>query len=235
MINWIDNQFGTEIGLPKSYGQYCSLSRGLDRVGERWTLLIIRELLISPKRYSDLRSALPGIATNLLADRLRSLQADGIVERYELPPPAASMVWRLTDAGRDLEEPVMALIRWGARWMLQPRRGEVFRAEWLALALKAVFVDPLEGDGLVVEIETEGDTVHLVLDADGSHARLGAAEAPDVRLKGLPSAILAAATGMSRLEELGDKRGSEVAGSRSAIKRLQRLIDSRRWEIPIPS
>ena len=122
----------------RSYNQYCALAKALDRVGNRWTLLIIRELLVGPKRYSDLRAGLPGIASNLLSERLRELQSEGIVRRRELPPPAASVVYELTDLGARLESAVVELVRWGAHWMTERREGEVFRPDLLVVALGAL-------------------------------------------------------------------------------------------------
>ena len=98
----------------KTYGQFCALARALDHVGDRWTLLIVRELLPGPRRFAELLAGLPGVAPNLLVDRLRSLQASGIVERSSHPPRSASVTYTLTDLGRGLEPSVHALIRWGA-------------------------------------------------------------------------------------------------------------------------
>jgi DNA-binding HxlR family transcriptional regulator len=99
--------------MAKSYDQYCSVAAALDVIGERWSLLILRDLLDGPKRYTDLQRSLTGIAPNLLADRLRDLQAAGVVEKRELPPPAARSVFALTKEGRGLEPVFVALSRWG--------------------------------------------------------------------------------------------------------------------------
>src|SRR5918995_3325809 len=98
----------------RRYDQYCALARTLDVVGERWTLLLVRELLLGPRRYKDLLAGLPGIGTNLLAERLRHLEEFGLVRRRSLPPPAGSRVYELTELGRGLESVVMELGRWGA-------------------------------------------------------------------------------------------------------------------------
>src|SRR5262245_63048394 len=108
----------------RSYRQYCAVARGLDVVGERWTLLIVRDLLVGPKRYTDLLDGLPGIGTNLLAARLRELEQGGVVRRTVLPPPAGSTVYELTEVGRALEPVVMALGRWGVRFLDNPREGD---------------------------------------------------------------------------------------------------------------
>src|SRR5712691_3728539 len=97
----------------RSYNQYCALARALDVVGERWTLLLVRELLLGPRRYKDLLDGLPGIGTNLLADRLKHLEDAGMIRRVVLPPPAGSAVYELTELGRRLEPAVFELGRWG--------------------------------------------------------------------------------------------------------------------------
>jgi DNA-binding HxlR family transcriptional regulator len=109
----------------RSYGQYCPVAKTLELVGERWTLLIVRELLVEPKRFTDLHSALEGIPRNLLSDRLRDLEAHGIVARHELPPPAARTVYELTAAGRELLPVIGALAQWGLAHLPPPKRGEV--------------------------------------------------------------------------------------------------------------
>src|SRR5215831_13850090 len=105
----------------RSYNEYCAVAQALDVVGERWSLLIVRELLIrGPSRYTDLRSGLPGIATNLLADRLRELEQAGVVRRHEAPPPVATTLFELTDRGRELEPVLNALGRWGGPLVQRP-------------------------------------------------------------------------------------------------------------------
>ncbi len=104
----------------RSYHQYCAVARALDLIGERWTLLIVRELLTGPKRYKDLLDGLPGIGTNLLAARLRHLESADVIRREVLPPPAGSTVYELTDIGQQLESVVMAIGLWGARLMRMP-------------------------------------------------------------------------------------------------------------------
>ena len=105
----------------RSYKQHCAVARGLDVIGDRWTLLLVRELLLGPKRYGDLLAASPGIGTNLLADRLREMETEGLIERVTLPPPAGSTVYRLTEGGAELETVVRAIGRWGSR-LMGPRR-----------------------------------------------------------------------------------------------------------------
>src|ERR1041385_5643147 len=123
----------------RSYDQFCGVARALDLVGERWALLLVRDLLLSPKRFTDLRRGLPGIGTNVLAARLKELERAGVIARRTLPPPAASIVYELTEYGRALEGPLLALGRWGAVSMGRREDRQALRSEWLAVALKAFF------------------------------------------------------------------------------------------------
>ncbi|WP_194820094.1 helix-turn-helix domain-containing protein [Nocardia sp. XZ_19_385] len=121
----------------RSYGQYCGLARSLEVVGDRWNLLIVRQLLIAPARYRDLIDGLPGIATNLLADRLRDLEAAGVIER-RLAGEGSVVEYALTSWGAELREPIESLIRWSTPLMVRGPEGDSFRPEWLALAVPAL-------------------------------------------------------------------------------------------------
>jgi DNA-binding HxlR family transcriptional regulator len=113
----------------RSYGHYCAVAKGLDVVGDRWTLLIVRELLLQGGcRYTDLQHGLPGIATNLLSERLKELEENGLIRREAAPPPIATTLYDLTDAGRELEPVLRALGRFGARFMPTPTGDEAFRS-----------------------------------------------------------------------------------------------------------
>jgi DNA-binding HxlR family transcriptional regulator len=127
----------------RSYNQYCGVAHALDLVGDRWALLVIRDLLLGPKRYTDLVRTLPGIGTNILSARLRRLEEAGVIRRRTLPPPAASTVYELTEYGRELDEIVLALGRWGARSMGVRQPGQAIHPEWLVNALRA-FSAPAE-------------------------------------------------------------------------------------------
>lgn len=141
----------------KSYGQFCGLARSLDRVGDRWTLLIIRELLLGRRTFRDLQAALAGISPSLLTQRLGELTQDGLVLRNEAPRRSKSVEYDLTDAGRSLEPAIIALIRWGSRWMVDGPRDDQVDPRWAPLALRAV----LEGR------PSRRGRVHL--DVDGVH------------------------------------------------------------------
>lgn len=203
-----------------AYNQYCALAEALDRVGDRWTMLIVRELLVRPCRYSDLRDALPGIATNLLAERLRRLEADGIVERRELGPPVATTVYGLTDLGRSLEPAILSLIRWGGAWMERRRRGTGFRPHWLGIALRALLEPPPELDA-VFAIVTEGG--RITLHAKDGEIALHDGDVPAVgEIEAAPDVILGIAAGKVRIARAERDGAAAIRGDRRTLGRILR-------------
>ncbi|MBK8461020.1 MAG: helix-turn-helix domain-containing protein [Micropruina sp.] len=205
----------------RSYGQYCALARGLDLVGDRWTLLIVRELLtLGPCRYSDLLRGLPGIATNLLADRLNSMEASGLVERRELVRPASGTVIALTPRGSALQGVVREFLKWGAPAMMAPTPEEAFQAHWLALPLRALCRDNKPSAGRqVVRIGDVADGCDIEADAGSitvSPSR--ATVTPDAVVSGAPDAIVALFTGRRTVAELAPHLN--VAGSVEAVGRV---------------
>lgn len=145
----------------RSYGQFCGLARALEHVGDRWTLLIVRQLLTSPRRFVDLQRSLHGISSNVLTDRLQRLEADGLVAPGELPPPARTPVWMLTDEGRTLEPAVLELLRWGTRYLADPERAdEPAHDDWMVLPLRwSANRRPVTGTHLWrFEVEAEAPT-----------------------------------------------------------------------------
>src|SRR6267378_3312972 len=150
----------------RSYGQFCGIARALELVGERWALLIVRDLLIGPRRFTDLRHGLPRIPTNVLSERLKELEQAGIVRRRVLPRPAASVVYELTEYGSQLDDVLMRLGLWGAQSLGQPRPGEIMTADSMVMALRATFV-PEAAHGLQVSFELRLGEIVL-------HARIGA-------------------------------------------------------------
>ncbi len=155
--------------MPKrSYNQYCALANALDRVGQRWTLLVVRQLMTGPKRFKDLLGGLPGIGTNLLSDRLRQLEEDGILARATLPAPAASAVYELTEIGRGLEPAVLALAQWGRPFLGAPRKGEAFQPTWILVAMKSVFrPEAAHGIRETYEYRIDGEVFHVRIE-DGT-------------------------------------------------------------------
>ncbi|WP_328525350.1 winged helix-turn-helix transcriptional regulator [Kribbella sp. NBC_00359] len=147
----------------KTYGQYCGVARALELVGERWALLIVRDLLVGPKRYTDLRSGLPKIPTNVLATRLKELESAGLVERHVQPRPSGAIVYQLTPYGLDLEPVVLALGRWGARSLGELRPGEIATADSLVMALRSTYHPPKRGTGkLAYELRFGDIVVHAL-------------------------------------------------------------------------
>src|SRR5690349_19701323 len=138
--------------MSRSYGQYCGLARALDVVGDRWNLLIVRQLLMGPARYRELLDGLPGVATNLLTDRLRDLEAAGVVER-RLAGEGNAVVYALTPWGAELREPINGLIRWSTPLMTSGPGDDHFRAEWLVLPLSALLTGkpPTRTVGIAVD------------------------------------------------------------------------------------
>lgn len=178
----------------RSYGQFCGLARALDRVGQRWTLLIVRELLLGPKRFTDLREGLPGVATNLLTDRLRQLQEEGLVRQRELPPPSSSAVYELTEAGEGLRPVVEALIRWGGRWMVAGAGDDVFRGGWLALALESLGAGTALAEERVIQFDTGSEATTLRL-GGGRISVAGPEVDPELVVRGDPALVLGLTAG----------------------------------------
>jgi DNA-binding HxlR family transcriptional regulator len=207
----------------RSFRQWCGLAEALDRIGDRWTLLIIRELLLGPRRYTDLRLNLPGIATNLLAERLRDLEEEGLVARRDLPPPAPATVYELTETGHALEESILALIRWGGRFLPAAPATNAFRGEWLALALKAVLAADPSDISLGLCVETGELPVWVLVDGGRVTAGVGAPPAAELTVRGDPRLFLGVAAGVVPLDE-AEIRGLVVEGSARARRTLERLV-----------
>ncbi|MCZ0986071.1 winged helix-turn-helix transcriptional regulator [Streptomyces diastatochromogenes] len=145
----------------RSYDQYCSAARALDLVGDRWTLLIVRELLAGPRRYTDLHADLPGVSTDVLASRLKDMERDGLTSRRRLPPPGAAYVYELTGRGRELLPVLQALGTWGEGELGERRPTDAVRAHWFALPL----LRALQGEG-IVEVRLEEGEFHLYAGAE---------------------------------------------------------------------
>lgn len=151
----------------RRYGQYCGLAHAVELVGERWTLLIVRDLLVGPKRFTELRRGLVRIPTNILSARLKRLEADGLVRRRVLPRPASAVVYELTEYGRELDEIVLALGRWGARTLGDPHEDDLVTPDSIITALRATFrPEAAVGLDLLVELRV-GDVVVTARINDG--------------------------------------------------------------------
>lgn len=206
----------------RSYNQYCAVAKALDVVGDRWTLLIIRELLLRGGcRYTDLQHGLPGVATNLLGARLKELEEHGLVWRESAPPPVATTLYHLTDAGRELEPVLSALGRWGARFMAEPTGDEVFRSHWLSFPVSHLLED-CEPDGPPATIEVRTGDRPAIIEIGGGRVatRLGSAPSPDLVLEGDGPAVLGLLTGMLKLAD-ARQLGLRTEGATRVLHRLR--------------
>ncbi|GAA2062987.1 hypothetical protein GCM10009801_06520 [Streptomyces albiaxialis] len=162
--------------MARSYDQFCPAARALDVVGGRWTLLIVRELLLGPRRYTDLAAGLPGIGPNVLAERLRAMREAGILEQTKLPPPAATSAYVLTELGEAMRPLVDELTRWGMRLGGPPRPGDTFQLNWLLNVLRAAFrPEAARGVRETYEFRVAGETFHLRVDDGALDVRHGSA------------------------------------------------------------
>ncbi|HET9081851.1 MAG TPA: winged helix-turn-helix transcriptional regulator [Trebonia sp.] len=205
----------------RSYGQYCSVAKALDVIGDRWTLLIVRELLLRGAcRYTDLKNGLPGIATNLLADRIRELEAAGLVRREQAPPPVATPLVHLTEAGAGLEPVVKALGWWGLRYMAGPADADEFRSQWFAYPVE-FFLRDHDPDAPPAAIELRAGADPAVVEVGGGTVtvRLGTAPNPDLVLTGRPQLVNALFTG--QLSAAGVAAcGLEISGDTKVLDRV---------------
>ncbi|RZS37780.1 HxlR family transcriptional regulator [Herbihabitans rhizosphaerae] len=196
----------------RSYGQFCAVARALDVIGDRWTPLIVRELLLGPRRFTELQRGLPGIATNLLATRLTTAQEQGIVEHD-------GAVYRLSPDGEALRPLMREAVRWGMRHMGEIGEDDAFRSRWLVLALRVLLTAP-DGTRATVLIES-GDEPIVVTVRDGRlDVDLGDTDSPDAVVGGPPDAVLNYLTGAMSLTA-ARRHGVRITGDRKAVAALR--------------
>jgi DNA-binding HxlR family transcriptional regulator len=206
--------------MSRRYGQFCGLARAMELVGERWALLVVRDLVLGPKRFSDLRRGLPRIPTNILSARLKELEAAGVVRRRLLPRPAAGVAYELTEYGQELEDVILRLGLWGARALGEPSPEDVLTTDSLILALRATFRPEAAGElRATFEVRLGDIVVHARVDRGTVEVGAGAASAPDLVIEAGP-AIKALLSG-----ELSPKDGVErglvnVAGDGRLLERF---------------
>jgi len=220
----------------RSYGQYCALAKALDVIGDRWTLLIVRELLLRDRcRYTDLRNGLPGIATNLLADRIKELELAGIVSREDAPPPIATTLFRLTERGRELEPVIYQLGSWGAPLLEKAPKSDRFHTYWLGLCARNCLRDaaPLRPDA-TIEVRCGADEPLTIEVRRGAiQTRVGPSTNPDVVLAGPHRLITAVLTGKLPLSE-ARQAGLQYSGSPRVLYRVQPRSRGRRDDLQSP-
>ncbi|MBF6178445.1 winged helix-turn-helix transcriptional regulator [Nocardia otitidiscaviarum] len=197
----------------RSYGQYCGLARALDVVGARWSLLIVRELLVGPARYNELLNGLPGIATNLLASRLRELEEVGVVART-LDTESNGVAYTLTPWGRELRDTVAALVKWSTPLMISGPGEDTFREHWLVVALDALLRDRRTDEPTTIGFTVDDETVIVRVDETGARAERGG-EDPDTVLRGDSAVVLGLASGMLTVEQA--LAASEFRGRKSDL------------------
>jgi DNA-binding HxlR family transcriptional regulator len=205
----------------RSYDEYCAIAKSLDVVGDRWTLLIVRELAIrGPSRYTDLRNGLPGIASNLLAERLRDLERAGVIAREEAPPPIATALFRLTPRGDQLRPLLADLVRWGIPLMTEDNDGDAVQSHWLAWALELMLTDRQpDGAPLTLELQT-GDGPIVLTTQDGAvRAQVGHAESPNAVIAGPPRPILGLLLGLIQLAD-AEASGVTYGGDPGILERF---------------
>jgi DNA-binding HxlR family transcriptional regulator len=206
----------------RTYGQYCPLAKALDVLGDRWSLLIVRELLIrGPSRYTDIRNGLPGIATNLLADRLKELEQAGVIRREAAPPPIATTLFDLTPRGEELRAVLRAMASWGLPLLREAPEGDLFRSHWLA-SPAAIFLTDTAPDRPPITIEVRtGDEPMIIETADGAvRARPGSTQSPDAILTGPHRAVIDLLIGRLDLAQ-AKAEGLQYEGDPQVLGRVQ--------------
>ncbi|MCV7359923.1 winged helix-turn-helix transcriptional regulator [Mycolicibacterium fluoranthenivorans] len=202
--------------MSRDYGQYCGLARSLDVVGDRWNLLIVRQLLLGPARYGELREGLSGIATNLLTDRLRGLETDGVIER-RLSDDSSAITYALTEWGAQLREPINALVRWSTPLMIRGPQGDDFRSEWLLVALPALFEGRAPtNQSATIGIVVEGGMVQLRATQSGIDIAKPDGRGLDAVLVGDAPAVLGLAAGVLSLNDVAAL--IDIDGDESAVR-----------------
>ena len=199
----------------RTYSQYCALARGLDVIGDRWVLLIVRELIPGPRRYGELLEGLPGIATNLLADRRRTMQENGLLVREE------DDRYALSEWGHGLQDVLSAIGRWSFPRMGELRPDDVYRSHWLVHPIRALFPgeDPARPE-LTIEVRC-GDAPMTIRSANGRViVEPGAADAPDLVLTGPPDALVSLLAQAITADE-ARARGLAITGDARMLRRLR--------------
>lgn len=207
------------------YEQYCALARALDVVGDRWTLLVVRELRPGPRRFTDLVEGLPGISRKLLTERLRDLERDGVITRRDLPPPAARQVYELTDDGRALAHAVGPLIAWGARRIGERAPGEFFSPRWPAVAMVALADrDAATGVNETYQYVVGDVAFYLVVDNGSIELSDGRADDPAVVVTTDEETWANVASGSISASSAMSAGTMTVAGDREAWDRFRKIF-----------
>ena len=208
----------------RSYGDACRFAHALDLVGERWALLVVRELLLGPKRFTDLRAGLPGASPNILAERLRELEGAGAIQRRQLEPPASSWVYELTEWGRELEPIVTRLGAWGARAPVAPE-SQTIGTDSIVLALRSLF-DPAAAADFSGSYELRLGGRRFRVEVGGGALELGRGPAvePAAAFEAEPAILAAVISGQLGLDEALQSGELKLEGSKKEARRFLRLF-----------
>jgi DNA-binding HxlR family transcriptional regulator len=208
----------------RTYADGCAAAHALDLVGERWALLVVRELLLGPKRFTDLRLGLPHASPNVLAQRLRGLEAAGVVRRGKLPPPAASRIYELTEWGQDLEPVIIALGKWGVRSPSKPPDAEL-GVDSLILSFRTMF-DPERAAGLGASYEFRLGEDRFRAEVAGGRLEIerGSAERPDATVETDADTLAALVYDDLELDDALSSGELEINGDREAVERYLALF-----------
>ena len=199
------------------------MAKALDVIGDRWTLLIVRELMLAgPCRYTDLRNGLPGIATNLLAERLRELEEAGVIYREAAPPPIATTLFHLTERGRQLLPVIRELGRWGAPLLADAKDGEAFRSHWIALPFELYYYDPTPGrPPVAIELHIGDEPPMVIETVDGKiRARRGTVPQPHGVISGPARLVIGVLSGRIHLED-ARSQGLQFDGDPEVLARVR--------------
>ena len=203
----------------KPYGQFCALARALDHVGDRWTLLVVRELLGGARSYRSLHESLDGVSPNLLLDRLHHLVADGLAERNHAPTRSKHVTYALTSQGRTLEPLVLELIRWGARYMSSGPGEDRVDPSWTLLALRALLDGPCPTNDrpATLHLEVDGHAITISVDGPRRHVETGHNGVATARLAASMPAIVSVASGERPVDDFADVVDGDAAALQAAL------------------
>jgi DNA-binding HxlR family transcriptional regulator len=209
------------VATTRTYGDGCAIARALDVIGERWALLVVRELLLGPKRFTDLRRGLPNASPNVLSERLRELEGAGVVRRGKLPPPAGSRVYELTDWGLELEPLVVSLGRWAAHSPTPPDDAPVRSADSVILALRGLF-DPSAARGLRgrYDVRLGEDRFRVEVAGDAIEVARGGTDGADATIFSDPDTLNAVLWGGLSLAEAQRSGRLTIDGDQASVKRF---------------
>jgi DNA-binding HxlR family transcriptional regulator len=214
----------------RTYGQMCPIARSLDVIGERWSLLIVRELLLGPKRFKDLLGALPSMGTNRLSDRLKSLEADGILAKTTLPPPGEAQVYVLTDLGERLRQPVVSLAQWGAGLPLNDRLDPSTARGVLLALVRCATAAPQLTDGIreLYDFTVGDERFHIIVDQDQALPRSGPSPvSADVTVVCDIPTLLMLNAGSLTPARARREHGARIEGPRDAVDRALAIMRRR--------